>query len=429
MKTALIAFGSVLVLGLGVAAPAALAADDDALLFRNWGGARPAFDGIKFDFGYVGETAHNFSGGKEHLTEYTDQWKFGATFDLDKLVGWRGGTFQAVITDRNGRDLGAKAGIGNNQLLQEVYGRGQTWHLTIFAFDQRFFNGLLDWRIGRLPVGEDIHGFSCDFQNLTFCGTQPGNIVGDYWVNWPTSQWATRFKINTSARTFVQLAAYQISPDYVDDGYARRKGLSLDFPSTKGWLLPLEFGWTPTRKGLPGSYKAGIWYNTAGGDDLLEDVNHLPRALTGGPPRQRASRYGGYVSLQQQLTGHAGGNGWLVFFNATQADTATSGTDRQIAVGGEYRGPFGRPDDFLGIAFGATHANGRLAQYQRLHNETHPNDTGLVRDGNEYVSEVFYSFAPLPSIQIRANLQFIHNPGGTDLHDAFVAGLKTVIAF
>ena len=429
MKRPLIAFGSMLALGLSVAAPAALAADDDALLFGNWRGARPAFDGIKFDFGYVGETAHNFSGGDEHLTAYTDQWKFGATFDLDKLLDWRGATFQAVVTDRNGSDLGAKARIGNNQLIQEVYGRGQTWHLTIFALDQRFFNGLLDWRIGRLPVGEDIDGFSCNFQNLTFCGTQPGNIVGDYWVNWPTSQWATRFKINTSARTFVQLAAYQLNPEYVDDDYARHKGLSLDSPGTKGWLLPLEFGWTPAWKGLPGSYKAGVWYNTAGGNDLLEDVNHQPRALTGDPPRQRASRYGGYVSLQQQLTGHAGGNGWLVFLNAAQADTATSGTDRQIAVGGEYHGPFGRPDDFLGIAFGATHSNGRLAKYQRLYNELHPEDAGLVRDGNEYVSEVFYSFAPIPSVQIRANLQFIHNPGGTDLHDAFVGGLKTLIAF
>jgi porin len=428
MKPSYIACAIALALGSAIAAPV-LAADDNALFFGDWHGARPDAPGIKFDFGYVGETAHNFSGGKKHLTEYTDQWSFGATLDLDRLMRWRGATFQIAITDRNGNDLGAEAGIGNNQLIQEVYGRGQTWHLTVFALDQQFFGGALDWRIGRLPVGSDIHGFSCDFQNLTFCGAQPGNIVGDYWVNWPTSQWGTRLKYRTSAETFVQLGVYQLSPDYIDDNYARHNGLKLDVPDTSGWLLPLEFGWTPTWKGLPGSYRAGVWYNTAGGDDLVDDVDHRPRALTGDEPRQRDSRYGAYVSFQQQVTGDTPNDGWLVFFNATQADTATSATDRQIALGGEYHGPFGRPYDFIGIAVGATHANGRQARYQRLYNETHPDDTQLVHDGNEYVGEVFYSFSPVRSMQLRANLQYIHNPGGTDLHDAFVAGLKTVISF
>ena len=416
---------------LSVGAQAASAADDGAFLFGDWGGARTrlADSGVTFDFGYVSEAAHNFSGGERHLTRNTDQWKLGTAFDLDKLVGWHGATFQIYLTDRNGRNLGADAGIGNNQLIQEVYGRGQTWHLTVFALDQKWLDDALDLRVGRLPVGEDIASFSCDFQNLTFCGAQPGNIVGDYWVNWPTSQWAARLKVRTSAETFVQIAAYQLNPDYVDDDYARHEGLTLDNPGTKGWLLPLELGWTPERNGLPGSYKAGVWYNTEGGSDLFSDVNHEPRAITGDAPLQRDSRYGAYITFQQQLTGSAGAEGWTAFFNATKADDETSATDRQISLGGEYHQPFGRVRDFIGVALGATHANGRQADYQRLYNAAHPENAQLVRDGDEYVCEVFYSFAPLPSIQLRPNLQYIHNPGGTDLDDAFVLGLKTVIAF
>jgi porin len=429
MNRAWIACGSMLALALAHGVQATSATDHSKLLFGNWDGLRPSGSGIDFDFGYVSETAHNFSGGKEERTEYTDQWKFGATFDLDRLVDWQGATFQVVITDRNGDDLGAVAEIGNNQLLQEVYGRGQTWHLTIFALEQRWLDGLLDFRIGRLPVGEDIDRFSCDFQNLTFCGTQPGNIVGDYWVNWPTSQWAARLKVSPSATTFVQLAAYQVSSEYVDDSYARHHGLELDFPETDGWLLPLEFGWTPQVRGLPGTYKAGVWYNTAGGDDLFYDVDHQPLALTDGTPRRHDSRYGGYISFKQQLTGEAGGKGWIVALNVAQADADTSATDRQIAFGGEYKGPFGRADDFFGIAVGATHANGRRARYQRLYNESHPDSPGLVRDGNEHVAEMFYSLAPIPGLQIRANVQYVHNPGGTDLHDALVGGMKIVIAF
>src|SRR6201991_2698164 len=260
-------------------------------LFGDWGGTRSrlADEGVTFDLGYGSELAHNYSGGDREITRYTDQWKLGTAFDLQKLWGWQGAKFTIVVTDRNGRNIGADANIGNNQLIQEVYGRGQTWHLTIFALEQKFLDDRLTVKLGRLPVGEDVNQFSCDFQNLTFCGAQPGNIVGDYWINWPTSQWATVLKFATTKDTFLQLGAYQLSADYVDDEYARHKGLSLDVPDTDGWLLPLEFGWTPTWKGMPGSYKAGVWYNTAGGDDLVDDVNHQPRALTGDGPRQHDS--------------------------------------------------------------------------------------------------------------------------------------------
>ena len=271
-------------------------------------------------------------------------------------------TLLIIFTDRNGRDLGADAQIGNNQLLQEVYGRGQTWHLTILALDQKFLDGKLDWRIGRLPVGEDFASFSCDFQNLTFCGAQPGNIVGDYWVNWPTSQWATRLKLHTSEHTYVQIGAYQVNPNYVDDSYARHNGWKPDFPGgTTGALIPLEFGWQPLIDGLPGSYKVGVWYNTSDGADLYLDIHHQPIAITGEAPLQHDHRDGAYVNFQQQVSGTADGHGATVFFNMTQADRATSATDRQIAMGMEYKGPFDRAADSIGFALGATHANGRAA--------------------------------------------------------------------
>ena len=98
-------------------------------------------------------------------------------------------------------------------LIQEVYGRGQTWHMTQFWLNQSFLDNRVQWKIGRLTVGEDFASFSCDFQNLTFCGAQPGNLVGSYWVNWPTSQWATRLKVSTSEQTYVQAGVYQVNPN------------------------------------------------------------------------------------------------------------------------------------------------------------------------------------------------------------------------
>jgi porin len=418
---------------LAVAGAGSAHASDSPYLFGDWHGERTrlADKGIDFNFGYTSEIGHNFSGGSRHLTRYTDQWSAGANFDLDKLWGWKGGVFQIMVTDRNGRNLAADAQLPVYQAVQEVYGRGQTWHLTVFALDQKFFDGKLEWSIGRLPVGADFDSFSCDFQNMTFCGSPPGNIVGDYWVNWPTSQWATWLKLNTTDQTYVKLGAYQLNPRYIDDEWARANGWKANFPGgTTGALIPLEFGWTPTVNGLPGSYKFGGWYNNAGGSDLYYDINRQPIALTGEAALQDTSRYGGYLGLQQQVSGTPNGNGITVFANATMTDAQTSPTDRQFALGAEYKGPFNRANDMIGFAFGATHGSSRLASYQRLYNQLNPGAGVPVQSGYEYVAELFYNWAPLPSINLRPNLQYVIHPGGTSQNsNVFVLGLKTVIAF
>lgn len=409
-----------------------LAEEGSEHLAGDWGGARNrlAERGITFDIGYDSELARNLSGGSREMTRHADQWQFGTTLDLGQLWGWNGASFQAVMTHRSGDNLSVDAGLGTNQQVQEIHGRGQTWHLTTFALEQAFLDGRLEWRIGRLTVGDDFASFSCDFQNLTFCGSQPGNIVGDYWVNWPTSQWGTRLKLHTTGQTYLQLGAYQVNPRYIDDAYARRNGWKLDFPEgTTGALIPLEFGWTPQRHGLPGSYKFGAWYDTSGGDDLLLDRDRRPLAITDGEPLQREARYGTYLNFEQQLSGVPGGTGASAFLNVSQADRATAATDRQVSLGVQYRGPFGREADMLGFAVGATHANPRAARHQRLYNQLHP-DASPVLHGNEYAAELIYAWRPISALTIRPNLQYVVRPGATSEHrDAFVVGLKSSIDF
>ncbi|MFT0534051.1 carbohydrate porin [Castellaniella hirudinis] len=405
---------------------------DSPYLLGDWGGLRTqlAEKGVTFNFGYGGEAAHNFSGGTRRLTRYTDQWVIGTTVDLDTLWGWKGASFQLTVTDRNGRNLGDDAEIGNNMLLQEVYGRGQTWHLTQFWLDQKLFDDRLAIKAGRVTVGEDFFSFSCDFQNLTFCGSQPGNLVGDYWVNWPTSQWGARVKFSPTPEVYGQVGVYQVNPKYVDDSYARHHGLSLDNPSgTTGALVPLEFGWLPRIAERPGAYKVGVWYNTSQGKDLYEDVQGQPMGETGQPARTHDGQYGVYLSLQQQVTGAAGGRGATVFFNFSQADRATARVDHQWSLGVQYKGPFDRLQDTIGFAVGATHNNGRYADYVRQVDARTGGQT-IVGDGYEYASELYYRWSPVRSVYVQPNLQYVMHPGGTSQnHDAFIVGVKTGIAF
>jgi porin len=121
---------AILVMGV----PGQALGDEGQFLLGDWGGLRTSLSdqGVNFDFEYVGETAHNFSGGTAELTRYADQWTAGATLNLERLWDWQGAQFEVVLTDRSGRNLIADANIGGNQLVQEVYGGGETFRLTFW---------------------------------------------------------------------------------------------------------------------------------------------------------------------------------------------------------------------------------------------------------------------------------------------------------
>jgi porin len=381
-------------------------------LFLDWNDLRDMLreQGIDFRIGYVSETATNAKGGAKELWRYTDQWTFSTQLDLQKLFGLKQAQFGMVITDRNGRDLSDDAHLGSLQQVQELYGRGQTWRFTEFWYDQQYLHGKLDWKIGKLPVGDDFASFSCEFMNLTFCGAMPGNLVGNYWYNWPVSQWATRVKANFTGFGYVQIGAYEVNPDYLQTRYA----LDLGSPHrATGVLVPFEIAWLPGFRGLAGSYKFGAWYNSSTAPDIVENTMGQPLAIAGGKPLMRHGLYGGYINFQQRLTGGGGATnpGLGVFLNAAYADRRTSTLDGQVTAGMLYTGPFSsRPADELGFAVGETHVNPRVADVERMENAAGNAPVGVQR--SEWASEVFYNIHVRGWLDLRPNVQYVVAPGG-----------------
>src|SRR4030095_9143917 len=128
------------------------------------------------------------------------------------------------------------------------------------------FADTLNVKLGRMGVGEDFMPFSCYFQNLSFCGSLPGNIVST-WYNWPVSQWAARIRVNASD-FYAQIGAYTVNPGNLDTSHAMR----LNAPGGKiGTRIPFEVGWTPKlgAAGLPGAYRIGVWYDTSNLPDVF----------------------------------------------------------------------------------------------------------------------------------------------------------------
>jgi len=424
LRFALAALG---ILGIQASAWAGDAPSFSNDLLGNWDGLRTRLfnDGFDFQLGYVSETASNVQGGAKEGVRYTDQYTFGTTVDLDKLFALPNASLQLSITDRNGRNLSTDEKLGSLQQVQEVYGRGQTWRITQFWYDQTYLDKALDWKIGRLTIGGDFATFDCDFMNLTFCGAQPGNVVGNYWFNWPVSEWATRVKAAVPNFGYVQVGAYANNPSWLQRTYAFYPG---NPGGTTGALIPFEVGWLPTFADahLPGSYKLGAWYNTSATPDVLDNVNGQPLTVFGGQPKMRDGAYGAYASFVQKLTNPSASDpniGLSAFFNGTIGDHRTSAVNTQVAVGLKYKGPLSfRPQDDIAIAFGRTGVNGRIAQGEALQNAAGLGPVPL--QGGEYASELYYTIHATSWLDVRPNIQYIHQPGGIDQTDDVILGLK-----
>jgi porin len=394
---------------------------DDLTL--DWDGIRGAWfdEGVDVRIGYVSETATNVQGGDRELVRYTDQITFSTALDLEKLLDLKQATFKLAITDRNGNNLSNDANLQSLQQVQELYGRDQTWRWTQFWYQQKYLDGLLTWKVGRITEGEDFAAFSCEFMNLTFCGAQPGNIVGSYWYNWPVSQWATEVKLSLKGIGYVQIGAFDVNTDYLQNKYS----LDLWRPgNSSGVLVPLEFGWLPVFGGLKGSYKFGAWYNSSTAPDVVENVYRQPLLIDGGPPLMRHGQYGAYVNFLQQLTAPSTDRGVSVFFNATYADRRTSTQDNQINAGVLYKRPFRfRVSDELGFAIGRTHVNSRIADAETQLNATNRGPVGV--QGSEYVAEFFYAVQVNRWLDIRPNVQYVVQPGGIARNtNDVIAGLR-----
>ena len=398
-------------------------------LAEDWGGIRSVLGekGVDFRIGYVSETATNVQGGAHELWRYADQWTFAAALDLQTLLGIDQAQFKITITDRNGRNLSRDANLGSLQEVQEIYGRGQTWHWTQFSYDQKYLNGMIDWKIGRLVSGEDFADFSCNFINLALCGPPPGNMAVNYWYNWPVSQWATRLKAAFKGFGYVELGVFEFNRNYL----LTRNGLNLGDPGgASGVLVPFEVGWQPTiGERLNGSYKFGGWYNSSKGPDVVENTARRPLVIDGGQPYMRDGEYGEYVNFSQQLTAPLGDSkrGLGAFFNATFADRRTSTLDSQISAGLLYTGPFAsRSTDVLGVAFGRTHVNSRIAAAASLFNET--NAGTLPIRGSEYVGEVFYGVKIARWLELRPDIQYVAQPGGiAHSRDDVIVGIRVSV--
>ena len=410
----------------------------------DWDGLRTELlnKGYDFQFSYQSESAANMSGGYDHerSARYTDQFNMGGAFDLEKIFGLNNANLQLLITERSGRDITGdriadpRTGtIGSS--VQENYGRGQTWRITTLAYQQTFFDDVLDIKVGRLPIGSDFDSTGCVFQNNSLCGGLVGH-ASTVWYNSPVGQWGGRIKLNLPHNTYVQVGAYEYNPTLLE----RNNGFKLSTSGREGTTYVSELGWTPSmgEAGMAGKYMIGGYWNTATANDVLQDRNGNYKQVSGQAADRLDGRYGMYAYARQQITTVNGDakRGLSLFAHYSQYDKRSSTLDWQAQVGAIYAGPFdARPQDSLAIGFSELHVNPALTKNQNLHNQTlnlndYDNPAYQPLQQAEYAAEIHYDFKLTPWLMLRPNIQYLANPGGVyEVDNATVLGLTVNTVF
>ena len=393
----------------------------------DWGGARTQLSQRGFDMSlaYINEWLHNTSGGERDATAYADQFALAFDADLDTVMGWRGASFHVLITNRNGPQLDAKAGLGTLLETHEIYGRGHYTRLTRFYLQQALFDDRLILKLGRSDV--DFFPLSCEFINISFCGALPG-YHSNGWHTWPIGQYFANATFRPTPRTYLKAGANDVNPRNLDGD----QGLRLRTPNddNDGVLANVEVGWLPVfASRLDGAYRVGAWRSSTNQPDLLLDARRQPIPLSGGDPLTRTRSDGWYAMAQQKMWTNDSGRSLTLFANYSRSDADVDRVDQVASIGLWLHGPFaGRSGDRLGIAIGQNRVSAQARESERLSNIANGVNGALPR--KETPVEVNYQFAVARGFWLMPSLQHVRHPGGRDDNDdALVWGLKLSAVF
>jgi porin len=397
-------------------------------LLGDWYGARTWLEehGITPTLTLLTDALGNPIGGRRQGFRAGSNLGLDLNFDLEKLGGPKGGSFQLSMSERFGSNLSA-ADIGNVFTVQAVYGE-DTFRLVYVAYQQRLLNDRVEFRVGRIAAGDDflVSPYNYVFVQNGFDGNPAGiffNAPG--MTPYPNATWGALVKGRPTERTYVQGGLYN-----GDSSIRDNKHHGLDW-SIHGPLFAIgEAGYQrnglPGDQGLIGNYKAGFWYD----DSRFTDFNTVARGYAPGVAR---GNWGFYGLFDQMLVrfGEPGSNrGFGVTGSVLiSPDQSVSQMPFFSTAGFLVRGLFpSRPADGGGFGVVSGYFSNDLQDSQRRAQQTNPT-VGVER--YETALESTYGFRFLGgALILQADLQYIVRPGGTGrISNAFVGGVRVGINF
>jgi porin len=402
----------------------------------DWGGARQrlAEAGVAFDSYYVMNPAANVSGGKKRGGSYVDNFYLGVTFDLDKLLGWRGLQLAVSGINRSGGSV-TNAYVGSQYDVQQVHG-GQNVFFYNLTLEEKFWDDKVRLKIGRFGASDDfntspIYGL---YMNNGIDGNIRNVLFDTQFSAYPFATWAARLRIDPTPEWNLQLGVFQTWSGIFDRTH---NGVDWRIRGDDGVMLLAQLGWTPEffkrpvpsagdgkgdakslrapeMKGLPGHYWIGGSYSPWTGFSQF------------GKTEKTNGSYGFYLHADQMVYQKSpGSEEGLTLFAATgyYPQENISIMPWQVNVGAFYTGLIpGRPTDktIVGLIHG--HFSSDYAQTVEM--------SGGGRPTRETVIEIGHRIQLSKFAYIQPDIQYVSRPGGTGhLADAVVIGAQVGISF
>ncbi len=351
-------------------------------------------------------------GGESQTFAYTQSLYVQLEADLEKIAGWKGGSFVWSFADGAGSDL--SQAVGNEFQIVGAYGP-DTAYFDLLYLQQELTvgSGTLTARVGQLTALDDF--LVTDLCNYYVNEAFQADVLRgiDVLATYePESSWGAFVKYEEPA-WYVQGGIYQVSRLIGDNN---THGLNYGIESDDGLLVFVEGCWRPQWSGAKGAYpahyKAGAFVSTW----------EYPR-YAGGSDQS----IGGLYALFEQLVwretkgSDEGLYAWSNFIYSPQPEAVQ--IPWFVSGGGQYVGPLpGRGNDrvVFGAAYGAFSMDQAAAQ----------KEAGIPPQYYEIALEASYWIAVNPWMTVTPDVQFIVNPGGAhNIPDALVLGVAVGLSF
>lgn len=365
-------------------------------------GARSALEeaGVVIDAVLVTDLSKNVSGGVNPAGTFRHLFDFSIDWNLQPLMGIDGGTFFVDFQTHEGQDGSVET--GDLQAYSNIDAPDFTALYEVW-YQQTLFGGAARVKAGKIDVnsefafvdhaGEFIHSSAGLSPTVFVLPTYPDPSFG--------------------VLGFVGEGGGLYAGGGVFDGALQEgvstgtRGPSTLFGDPADLFLIGEVGlvWGATDDSrLPGRWAGGIWHHTGGFATFAGGV--------------KGGTTGFYLVLDQQLYAEQASEDQGLFFFAQYgyADADVSAVEHHLGAGVQWVGLIPERDsDVVGL----------MASYAALSDEPGAGFT----DDTELAVELFYKAQITPWLSLKPDIQYIANPGGAGLDDAWVTTLRLELIF
>jgi porin len=427
-----------------------------ATLLGDWGGLRSvlADHGITVTLNETAETLGNVTGGVKTGAIFEGRLTAALGIDLDKAVGWPGGSFYVDAYQIHGR--GVSANNLHNLLTVSSIEADRATRLHELYLEQKFLGDTASLRLGLLAADDEfiVSQYGGNFLNAMFGWPGlPSNDLLPAGPNYPFATPGVRVKFGSSAGWTFLAAALNSNPAGPATSGNRNpnpqlrdpSGTSFNFNSDLFAIAEVQYAITPDKDapGLPATYKVGAWYDSGKFADQRFDMAGLSLAnpASNGIPRNHVNDFSLYGMIDQMIWRRPGtaDRGVAAFLRLTGAPDDRNLIAFFADAGISLLGPFeGRDDDIvaLGIAYD------RISSAVRSLDRDFATLAGAPRPIRDYeaVLELTYQAQITPWWQLQPDFEYVFHPGAntpnpndltgrTPIKDAAVFGLRTIISF